>query len=256
MTKIRQLKTQQLMNINCDKGQNTIHEDKDIDVKDLSDEQNADQMKSDDHKANINEAATSEEQNTDHEISVDVSQHDHSYSKISAPKNNEEFRKLKSPSGKKIDESYDNEMSDGQVPHEYNAQIHEADPLQEQNTDQNVICDGQVPDDASKLYNADPNSELTQKIIQNEETTEQDSPRKKEKIHLVIEQLGMSTETEATVEDFELSSTAISDSFATFDVEESSFHSVDDETILSALYSGTTQNMSEQNEGTFNSYKS
>ena len=160
------------------------------------------------------------------------------------------------PAAKNIDESDDNEMSDGQVADEYNAQVHQADPFQEQNTDQNVICDGQVPDDASKLYTAEQNSELPQEIIQNEESTEHDSPRKKEKIHLVIEQLGMSTETEATVEDFELSSTAISDSFASFDVEESSFHSVDDETILSALYSGTTQNMSEQNEGTLNSYNS
>ena len=87
--------------INYDRGKNTIHEDKDIDVKDLSEEQNAEHMKSDVHKAKMNEAATSEEQNTDQDISVDVSQHDHSYSKISAPKNNEEFRKLESPSGQK-----------------------------------------------------------------------------------------------------------------------------------------------------------
>ena len=119
-----------------------------------------------------------------------------------------------------------------------------------------MICDGQVADDASKFYTAEQNRELPQEIIPIQESTEQDSPRKKEKIHLVIEQLGMSTETEATVEDFELSSTAISDSFASFDVEESSFHSVDDKTLLSALYSGSNQNMSEQNEGTFNSYNS
>ena len=108
-----------LHDINYNRGQNTIrpYEDNDIDVKDVSDEQNADQMNSDDHKAKINEAATCPEQNTDEDISVDVSQHDHSYSKISAPKNNEEFRRVESPSGQKVHEIDDNEMSEAQVPH-------------------------------------------------------------------------------------------------------------------------------------------
>ena len=246
--------TTTLHDINDDTGQKTAHpyEYNNIDDMGPSQEQNADKRKSYEATEKTDEADPSEEQITDQEISVDVSQHDHSYSKSSAPSKNEDLTRVESPSSKEMQNTHDNVMSDGLLQDKANEKREEADPSEEQNTDNNVISDGQVPDDASKKYSVEQNSALSQVIVPHE-TYEQKTDevrRKSEKIHLVIEQLGMSTETEATIENFELSRSAMSQSLGSLaEEDESSFHSVDDETILSTLYSGANDNMSEQNDG-------
>ena len=220
-----------VQNENTDKDGDDTHEEN-------AEKQGA-KMDSLNQHENNDGSASSQEQNADKDKSLDVSLHDHSYSKSSVDINNEGVKKVESNSAKYMENNEDNVNYDGLVPYK-----------EANNNDLNYTPS--QTDNTSNVFRQEQNTVLTEAKVTHQVASEHESQRKKEKIHLVIEQLGMSTETEATVEDFELSPEAITDSFGSFDVEESSFHSVDDETILSALYSGSNQNMSEQNDGKYN----
>ena len=207
----------------------------------------------------LQNSVSKQEQNSDELRAHEAEHNDHSYCQSSAHEtstadeiNNEKGEEDHDPTCNESDHEDKAHLVDraatannntGVSSNEQNTDetlVQSAKTGKEQNTD-NIPAN--ITDDVSDKATSENNDTQLEKV------SDDDKRGKSERIHLVIEQLGMSTETEATIENFELSATAISQSLGSLEEEELSFHSVDDETILSTLYSGTNDNMSEQNDG-------